>query len=127
MVDTSGLSPKAREIVRAGRAWHRPSDAEQAHIQIALRARRGADLPSSGLVRQRWPLTTAAIVGVGVLASALILEAHDRLVMAVALPPSRTIAAAPSVTPRPVEAGPAALAPVPSTLSRAAPIRLVVR
>jgi hypothetical protein len=76
----SALSPKARNIVRAGRASNRPTAADRLRIQIALRARLGPELwfpePSEAATRPRRPLSTSSVVCLGLIGGALLVAAR---------------------------------------------------
>src|ERR1041384_3270902 len=58
MILMSALSPRARDIVRAGRDMNRPTAAHRDRSQSAVRARLGPDFafdePTSSTPRPRW-------------------------------------------------------------------------
>jgi hypothetical protein len=79
----SELSPKARELVRLGRALNQPRVVDRERIQDALRARLGAAaLPpepsgAQSAVHASWPSGSSVIVGAILICGAL-LVAHRR-------------------------------------------------
>lgn len=115
----SELSPKARALLRSGRALHRPTDADRERIQNALRNRLGAAilLASSGaegkalVPRPRWPLISSAVVSAGLAGVALFIAFR---------PPSLPPSASPA-PPAPVLARPSAVPPLPPPPDRSAP------
>jgi hypothetical protein len=106
----SALSPKARDVVRAGRALHRPTAADQQRIQSALCARLGVDLPfiepSPPPVRPLRQLLTGTLVGVGVLGALLLGARPTPGERALHLRPIKVQVATPTqvVSPAPAEA-----------------------
>jgi len=122
------LSPRARELLRAGTI--RPTAADRARIQKALQARLGMPSPSVPespalpAPRSRWPLVSSAIVGVGLIGGAVYVShrhAPETVlpVQAVAAAAVVTSSPAPESAP-PVEAAtasalPTAIAPAPSS------------
>jgi hypothetical protein len=132
------LSPRARELLRAGTI--RPSAADRARIQKALQARLGMPAPSVPespalpAPRSRWPFISSAIVGVGLMGGAVYLsQRHAPETVVPAQAPAAaavvTSPASPESTP-PVEAAtvsalPAAVAPgAPAPSSHTARDRL---
>ena len=76
----SNLSPKARDLVRAGQRALQPTDADRTRLTSAMRARLGdaALRPDVGQVASTaaaghalWPLVSAVLVSVGILGGAL--------------------------------------------------------
>jgi type IV secretory pathway VirB10-like protein len=76
----STLSPKGRDLVRAGRRAFQPTDADRDRLLGALRAQLGDSAlpPDVGSVataaavgRSIWPLVSAVVVGIGIIGGAL--------------------------------------------------------
>ncbi len=77
----SNLSPKARDLVHAGRRALQPTDADRVRLTSALRSQLGdaALPPDMGQVATAasaggtiWPLVSVVVVGVGILGGALL-------------------------------------------------------
>ena len=101
----SGLSPRALELVQAGRVLCRPTSADRRRIQNALRARLGAAaLPAEVMgvslaVRLHWSFAASAIVAATLLGGALLLARQrepeaTNPPSAVPAPPAATVSAA---------------------------------
>jgi len=75
----SDLSPRARELMRSAHAMNRPTPADRARFESALRARLGAAvLPiqggaSSHAAQALWPIISSFVVGALVIGGALLL------------------------------------------------------
>lgn len=126
----SALSPKARDVVRAGRALNRPTAADQQRIQGALSERLGIGLsfiePSPPVVRPQRQVLTGALMGAGVIGAVLFAAQPGPVAPSLPLPslkmrapvptaaaaPLRPDAQAPASTPR-------ARAPIATALARA--------
>jgi hypothetical protein len=76
----STLSPKGRELIRAGQRAFRPTDADRARLLSALRSQLGdAALPTHmspvasavAAAPTVWPVISAVVVGVGILSGAI--------------------------------------------------------
>ena len=81
----STLSPKGRDLVRAGRRAFQPTDADRERLLGTLRARLGdtALPPDVGSVatvaaagRSIWPIISAVVAGIGIVGGALVLALH---------------------------------------------------
>ncbi len=79
----SPLSPKGRDLVRAGRRAFQPTDGDRERLLSALRSRLGdAALPpnmgsaanvAAAASRSIWPLISAVVVGIGIVGGSLYL------------------------------------------------------
>jgi hypothetical protein len=83
----SNLSPKGRDLVRAGQRAFQATDADRARLTSALRARLGdaALPPDMGQVvstaaagHALWPLISTVVLGVGILGGALFFAARHQ-------------------------------------------------
>jgi hypothetical protein len=81
----STLSPKGRDLVRAGRRAFQPTDADRDRLLGALRAQLGDSAlpPDVGSVttaaaasRAIWPLISAVVVGIGIVGGVLLIALH---------------------------------------------------
>ena len=81
----STLSPKGRDLVRAGRRAFQPTDADRERLLGALRSQLGdtALPPDVGSVaavaaagQSVWPIISAIVVGIGIVGGALVLALH---------------------------------------------------
>ena len=124
----SELSPRARDLVYAGRAASQPTAADRRRIEEALRARLGASVLPAQVVnvslaaRVRWPFAASAVVGAILLGSAVLFafrqepqvkktERPPQVTQVVTLSPA--LGAAPAAEPPATPAPPAAVQPEP--------------
>lgn len=88
-----GLSPRAREVVYAGRTVSQPTAADRRRIEEALRARLGTGVLPVELVRAsfaarlRWPFAATALVGAVLLVSAAVLAFRSEPAATNSVPP----------------------------------------
>ncbi len=134
----STLSPKGRDLVRAGRRAFQPTDVDRERLLGALRSRLGdAALPPSmgsaanvaAAARTIWPLISAVVAGIGIVGGALFFAqraatrathaqepssastlASDRALAPSAEPPTSATATPPAIDP-PAPSGSAARHP----------------
>lgn len=89
----SELGPRAREILRSGRELNRPTDADRARVDQALRERLGAaSLLTEGgkappAIRPRWPFVTSCMVGAGLVGGGIFFATRPAPV-AISAPPA---------------------------------------
>lgn len=121
------LSPRARELMRAGTM--RPTAADRARIQKALQARLGLpspsvpDSPALPSPRSRWPFVSSAIVGVGLIGGAVYLSQRHapETVVPAGAPVAAAVVTSAAVpeSPPPVEA--ATVAALPPAIAPGSP------
>jgi len=125
----SELGPRAREILRSGRALNRPTEADRERNEAALRERLGAaflllesNQAAPPAIRPRWPFVTSVVVGAGLVGGAIYFNTRHEPAGANAPQPvasavlAKSSASAPSA---PVEA---VAPPVPEAPKPAAPV-----
>jgi len=101
----SELSPRARAILHSGRALNQPTDADRIRVGNALRARLGAALSATQaskvvpVPRPHWPFVATAVVGVGLVGSALFLASRQQPVTPSAAPAATPVIATSSAPP----------------------------
>ena len=126
----SDLSPRAREILRSGRDLNRPTDADRARLEHALRERLGATVmltetsPTAPAARPRWPFVTGGVVGASLVGGALLLASQRAPTVAMSPRSVITANAAASTMPAPaasIEASAESASPPKPVAPSAAP------
>jgi len=130
----SDLSPRARELMRSAHAMNRPTLADRARFESALRARLGAAvLPiqsgaSSHAAQALWPIISSFVVGALVVGGALLLApGQDRQAEGSASAPiAQTAPAVPTASFPEIEPAPAPVASSAVSVAAVAPPSTVV-